>query len=190
MWKSQPSSQGRDQLVWAKWHWLPIQMLVWEAGICGWRVKQSKDKKYTAPACSTSYYLCKCLQEMDVLLLFTLLIFFLRPSLTRFPAGSHMPFSVFEDDKLGRSLIFIFLINMVKCQKKMWKELLFWIMMTCTEHLLCSRHICVQPNQTTLTEWKGGYSVFLLRSGVLELEYLGWNPGSATLHNHLIWFLK
>lgn len=28
--------------------------------------------------------------------------------------------------------------------------------------------------------------IVLLRSGDLELEYLGWNPGSATSHNHLI----
>lgn len=28
--------------------------------------------------------------------------------------------------------------------------------------------------------------IALLRSGVSELEYLGWNLGSVTLYNHLI----
>ena len=30
--------------------------------------------------------------------------------------------------------------------------------------------------------------IALLRSGVSELEYLGWNLGSVTLYNNLIWF--
>ena len=70
---------------------------------------------------------------------------------------------------------------MVKCQKNVKETMIM--------DLVVSTYVQLdQPNHVDRVErW---VYIVLLRSGFLELEYFGWNPGSATSHNHLIWFPK
>lgn len=149
--------------------------------------KAIKRQKNTAPVCSTSYYLCKCPQEMDALL-FTPLISFPHSSLTWFPAGSHIvTFSLWRWQARPKSYIYL-LDQYGQVSKRNVKGTMIMDLVLSTYYVVSIYVQLDHLNHVDRVErW---VYIVLLRSGDLELECLGWNPGSATSHNHLIWFSK